>query len=59
MKDENNWNVVYTASRQEKKVAQRLLENGIENYLPVIKVLNQWSDRKKLVEKPLFNGYVC
>lgn len=58
MQDENIWNVVYTSSRQEKKVAQKLLENNIENYLPLIKVLNQWSDRKKIVEKPLFNGYV-
>lgn len=58
MKDEINWNVVYTSSRQEKKVAQKLDENKFENYLPVIKMLNQWSDRKKIVEKPLFNGYV-
>lgn len=58
MKDEIYWNVVYTSSRQEKKVAQKLQENNIENYLPLIKVLNQWSDRKKIVEKPLFNGYV-
>lgn len=58
MKDQTNWNVIYTSSRQEKKVAQKFLENNIECYLPLIKVLNQWSDRKKLVEKPLFNGYV-
>ncbi len=58
MKEELNWNVVYTGSRQEKKVAQKLTEMQVENYLPLIKVLSQWSDRKKLVEKPLFNGYV-
>ncbi len=58
MKDEINWNVVYTSSRQEKKVAQKLDESNFENYLPIIKMLNQWSDRKKIVEKPLFKGYV-
>ncbi len=58
MKDEIIWNVVYTASRQEKKVAQKLSEKEIENYLPVIKILSQWTDRKKIIEKPLFNGYV-
>jgi len=58
MKDQNIWNVVYISSRQEKKVAQRLSDMGVENYLPIVKVLSQWSDRKKLIEKPLFNGYV-
>lgn len=58
MKEENSWNVVYTSSRQEKKVAQRLTDMGVENYLPIIKVISQWSDRKKVIEKPLFNGYV-
>ncbi len=52
------WNVLYTASRQEKKVALRFVEKGIEHYLPIIKVVSQWSDRKKLVEKPLFNSYI-
>lgn len=58
MKDQNIWNVVYTSSRQEKKVAQRFSDMGVENYLPIVKVVSQWSDRKKIVEKPLFNGYV-
>lgn len=52
------WNVLYTASRQEKKVAQRFVDKGIEYYLPVVKVISQWSDRKKTIEKPLFNSYI-
>lgn len=52
------WNVIYTKSRQEKIVAERLESAGYEIYLPLIKVLSQWSDRKKLVSKPLFNSYV-
>lgn len=49
---------MYTASRSEKKVAARLKENGKEVYLPIVEELRQWSDRKKKVERPLFNGYV-
>jgi transcriptional antiterminator NusG len=53
-----NWKVVYVASRQEKKVAQRLEIAGIEYYLPLYRKLSQWTDRKKWVEVPLFNGYL-
>ena len=52
------WKVIYTASRQEKKLAQRLSQIGIEHYLPIYRKLSQWSDRKKWVEVPLFSGYL-
>jgi transcription antitermination factor NusG len=55
---EQQWKVIYTASRQEKKVADMLTKFGIEHYLPMVKKLRLWSDRKKWVEVPLFNGYV-
>lgn len=55
---QQNWKVIYTASRQEKKVADMLTKFGIEHYLPRVKKLRLWSDRKKWVEMPLFNGYV-
>ncbi len=53
-----NWLVVYTKPRSEKKVEQRLIENGIEAYCPTYKTLKQWSDRKKKVEEPLLPSYV-
>ncbi len=53
-----SWKVIYTASRQEKKVAALLNRFGIVYYLPLVKKLRIWSDRKKWVEMPLFNGYV-
>ncbi len=53
-----SWHVIYTAPRAEKKVNERLLRQGIETYLPMQKVLRQWSDRKKKVSVPLFNSYV-
>ncbi len=58
METRTTWYVIYTRSRQEKVVAERLSTAGYEVYLPLIKVISQWSDRKKLVEKPLFNSYV-
>lgn len=55
---ESNWKVIYVSSRQEKKVAQQLEKQGIEYYLPLIQTVRMWSDRKKKVEVPLFNGYL-
>jgi transcription antitermination factor NusG len=55
---EMQWYVMYTTSRAEKKVANRLREKGLEVYLPIIEELRQWSDRKKKVQKALFNGYL-
>ncbi len=55
---EKKWLVIYTRPRWEKKVHQQLQLQGIESYCPVRKVLNQWADRKKTVELPLFSSYV-
>jgi transcription termination/antitermination protein NusG len=52
------WFVFYTKSRQEKKVAEVLARNHFEVFLPLHKVLRQWSDRRKKVEVPLFNSYI-
>ena len=52
------WKVIYTSSRQEKKVSAFLDKHGIEHYLPLYRSLRVWKDRKKWVEMPLFNGYV-
>ena len=52
------WYVLYTKSKQEKKVAEGLKQLGIEAYCPMVTVMKQWSDRKKKVEVPLINSYV-
>ncbi|MEX2234199.1 MAG: UpxY family transcription antiterminator [Cyclobacteriaceae bacterium] len=52
------WYVFYTKSRQEKKVQDLLLKSGYEVFLPMQKIMRQWSDRKKKVEVPLFNSYI-
>jgi len=57
MEQERHWYAVYTKSRHEKKLADGLQEKGIEAYVPLRKVLRQWSDRKKMVEEPLIRSY--
>ena len=52
------WYAVYVKSRSEKKVAAELIALGIDHYLPLQKLLKQWSDRKKWVEEPLFRSYI-
>ena len=53
-----NWYAVYTKPRAEKKVHQRMLDQGIEAFLPLVKTVRQWSDRKKTVQVPLISSYV-
>lgn len=50
--------MVYTLPRWEKRVAATLYAKGIEHYCPLNKVRKKWSDRYKIVEEPLFKGYV-
>ena len=56
--DDKKWFVIRTNPRAEKQVSQRLLDIGIEHYLPLYRQLRQWKDRKKYVEVPLFSSYI-
>ena len=53
-----NWYAIYVNVKHEKKVVKKLQERNIEAYSPVLKKLQQWSDRKKWVEFPMLSGYV-
>jgi len=53
-----NWYAVQTYSRHEKAVAYRLQERGISAFLPLVSEVHRWSDRKKIVQLPLFSCYV-
>ena len=52
-----NWYVLYTKSRCEKAVAEKLALTGVEVYCPLLKKKKLWSDRWKWVEEPLFRSY--
>ncbi len=57
-KSEKIWFAIYTKPRWEKKVNSKLQQKGIESWCPVQKKQSQWSDRKKIIEDPLFKSYV-
>lgn len=54
--DTPHWHAIYTASRSEKKVRDRLNEQGIENFLPIQTVVRQWKYRKQKVDVPVISG---
>jgi len=55
---EEKWYALYTNPRAEKQVYGRLVEEEIETFLPLQKTFRIWSDRKKLIEKPLLPSYL-
>ena len=58
MTELKKWMALYTKPRWEKKVDRILLQKGLNSWCPVQKTERQWSDRKKIVEVPLFTSYV-
>jgi transcription antitermination factor NusG len=52
------WFAIHVRSRHEKKVAEELQQRGISNFLPIVRQVRRWSDRKKIVELPLFSCYL-
>jgi transcriptional antiterminator NusG len=52
------WTVLRTRSRQEKMLSADLSAVGIEHYLPLIKRVQIYGNRKFRVELPLFPGYL-
>ena len=58
MELEKKWYALYTKPRWEKKIDTVLIRKGIESWCPLQKIERQWSDRKKIIEDPLFKSYV-
>ena len=56
--DHSHWYAVQTRARHEKVVSERLQEQGLTTFLPMISEVHRWSDRRKKVELPLFSCYV-
>jgi transcription antitermination factor NusG len=52
------WNFLYVKSRHEHKVYSLLKEAGLQSFLPLVKTVRNWSDRKKVIDMPLFPSYV-
>ena len=52
------WYAVYTRSRHEQVVSERLSEKAIETFLPMMERWSQRRDRRKRIRVPLFPGYL-
>jgi transcription antitermination factor NusG len=52
------WFAVQTLARHEKHVEGHLLDKHISTYLPLLRKVQQWSDRRKEVQVPLFGCYL-
>ncbi|MBS1574746.1 MAG: UpxY family transcription antiterminator [Bacteroidetes bacterium] len=55
---DRKWHAVYTKPNKEKKVASLLIKKKIAAYIPVYDTECIIEGRKKVVEKPVFPGYV-
>jgi len=55
--DGKRWYAVQTRAKHEKKVAADLIFRGLETYLPLIREVHRWSDRRKTLQVPLFPCY--
>jgi transcriptional antiterminator NusG len=56
--DTPHWFAVRTSLRWEFRASSELSSRGVETYLPQSSARRQWSDRSKLVDQPLFPGYL-
>jgi transcription termination/antitermination protein NusG len=52
------WYVVRVKPNYEKPVSAALRGKGIEEFLPLFRSKRKWSDRVKVMDLPLFPGYV-
>jgi transcription termination/antitermination protein NusG len=57
-RETESWYALHTRPRHEKIVTQRLEQQGVTTFLPLVTEIRRWSDRKKKVEAPLFSCYV-
>jgi transcription antitermination factor NusG len=56
-----HWYVIYTKSRHEQKVTDRLAQLGgdsVDLFLPLIDARSRRKDRQKKISLPLFPGYI-
>src|SRR5207247_8656719 len=52
------WYALQVRPRSEWMVAANLCNKGYELFLPTYKSKRRWSDRTKILELPLFSGYL-
>ena len=55
--EESNWYAVHTMARHEKRVAAQFEEKRVCTFLPLLRQIHRWSDRRVKVEVPMFSCY--
>ena len=53
-----DWYAIRVKSRCEKMVSDQLQQKGYEQFLPMYWSRRVWSDRVKVLQMPLFSGYL-
>jgi transcription antitermination factor NusG len=56
--DAPHWYAVHVRAKHEKSIAAALEEKGIKAFLPAASQVHRWSDRRAVIEVPLFPCYV-
>jgi transcription antitermination factor NusG len=54
----SSWFALQTRYRYEERIASELKAKGFESYLPTLREIHQWKDRKKVMDVPAFGGYL-
>jgi transcription antitermination factor NusG len=52
------WYAVRVRPRNEKVISTALASKGLETFLPMYTARQRWADRWKVLELPLFSGYL-
>jgi transcription antitermination factor NusG len=55
---QGSWFALHVRSRHDKLVAANLRVRGMEPLLPLYRSRRRWSDRTRVMDLPLFPGYV-
>jgi len=55
--EESSWYAVHTLARHEKRVAAQFEEKRVCTFLPLLRQIHRWSDRRSTVEVPMFSCY--
>jgi transcription antitermination factor NusG len=55
--EESSWYAVHTRARHEKRIAAQFDEKRVYTFLPVLRQIHRWSDRRSSVEVPMFSCY--
>ena len=52
------WFAIRTSPRWELRACSELSLRGIETWVPLCHVRHKWSDRTKIIDQPIFPGYL-